>query len=172
MDARLGKLLITVLALVGLAVLPSAALGGTALQPCGDVLKRPPTRDTGEGLPPLVIGDSIAGWAVPALNNMGFRTNTQNCRTFAGGVAELLALRERHKIPELVIMNLGTGGTLKMKQIERALRLIGSHRRLGLVTPREFKPGFGKGKRKLMREANRRFPNVVLFNWEIGRAHV
>jgi hypothetical protein len=69
-------------------------------------------------------------------------------------------------------MHVGTGGRLKMKQIRRALRIVGPERQLGLVTPREFKPEFGVAKRRIIFNAAERFENILLFDWDrISRGH-
>lgn len=168
--ALLAAILVALLAVVGLGSQDASA--AKALAPCGDVLKRGPVKRDVPGLPPLVIGDSIAGWAVAEINEVGFRTNTQNCRTFGRGLKELAQISKRGKVPKFVILNLGTGGPLKMKQLKRASRLVGEQRKLGLVTPREFKPGYGKRKRKLMKTAARELPNTLLIDWDkASRGH-
>lgn len=169
----LGAAALVVVLLLVIAPTPSdARIAGPA---CGDgvIVTKRPTHRAGKGRPPLVIGDSILGWkATAAFRNVGFRTNTQFCRTFADGIKELIAVKDRGRLPELTIMHVGTGGRLKMRQIKRALRIVGDERRLGLVTPREFKPEFGVAKRRIIHNAAERFTNVLLFDWDrISKGH-
>jgi hypothetical protein len=154
-----------------LALIPERALSGKLdkpLPPCGEVVKRQPTKRLGEGRPPLIIGDSLVGHtALPYFLDRGFRTDTQYCRTFYGGLVQLRKLKNKAKpLPELVIMQVGMGGKLRWKMILRARKMVGRERRLGLVTPREFRPKFGIRKRRLIRDAAKKFDNVLLFDWD------
>lgn len=161
---------------LALAVLVFAASSASAasLTPCGDKEQERPTTKRGTGAPPLVIADSIVSWkAMPAFRDAGFKVNAQYCRTFGGGIDELIRLKKKGRpLPRLVIMQVGTGGKLKMKQVKKARRVVGKKRQLGLVTPREFKPGFGAAKRRVIHRAARRYENILLFDWDqASRGH-
>jgi hypothetical protein len=164
--------LLAFLTVAVLAFAPNAA-PAAKLTPCGDKIQKRPTAKRSAARPPLVIADSIVSWkAMPAFRNAGFKVNAQYCRTFGGGIDELIRLKKQRPLPKLVIMQVGSGGKLKMNQVKRARRLVGSKRRLGLVTPREFKPGFGGAKRRVINRAANRYGNIVLFDWNrISKGH-
>lgn len=161
------------LAVAVLAFAPDSA-PAAKLAPCGDKVQKRPTTKRSAERPPLVIADSIVSWkAMPAFRDAGFKVNAQYCRTFGGGIDELIKLKKKGRaLPKLVIMQVGTGGKLKMNQVKKARRVVGEKRQLGLVTPREFKPGFGEAKRRVVYQAANRFDNILLFDWdEVSRGH-
>ena len=140
-SARLG----VAVALFCLAVV--AALGVTVPQAssdagiCSRVYHKPPTGNAGPGPAPLLIGDSVVGFAMPELQRIGYRINGQGCRTFARGITALKREARKRSLPDLVVFELGTAGKANLGMIEKVLAILGPDRRLGLVTPRVFLGG-------------------------------
>lgn len=130
--------LAAILAATGLALLPSHA---AAIKTCSRLYELPPTGDAGPGRAPLLIGDSVVGFAMPKLQKLGYRINAQGCRTFPRGITALKRESRRRKLPGLVVFELGTAGDVTQAHIRRVLDIIGPDRRLALVTPRVFQGG-------------------------------
>jgi hypothetical protein len=85
---------------------------------------------------PLIIGDSTMIFAAPYLGRRGFEADAKGCRQFAEGVGMLDARRGRHSLPRVAILALGANGQIASGTMARALRVMGRHRILGLVTAR------------------------------------
>src|SRR5579859_2897337 len=110
-----------------------AIVAAPASAQCGERTTGYPAHWTGGGPPPLVIGDSVLYEVVPLLTRLGFEADAMVCRQVSQGLA-LLAQRGS-SLPHLVIFELGTNGLLTEADIDAALRLLGPHRLLGLITP-------------------------------------
>jgi len=88
-------------------------------------------------LAPFVVGDSVTVAAGKYLGEQGFAVNAVACRTFAQGL-ELLSAR---RLPDLVVVALGSNGAVNGPELERALDLVGPFGRLMLVLPKELGGG-------------------------------
>ena len=86
---------------------------------------------------PLILGDSVMIFAVPALARLGFDADARGCRQVPEALDILRARRRAHALPHLVVLALGTNGYVTPGDIGAVLSLPGPHRVLGLVTPRE-----------------------------------
>ena len=124
---------------VALGALLAAAPATHGIETCSRVYHKPPLGDApGLGKPPLLIGDSVVGFAMKPLQKLGYRINAQGCRTFPRGITALK--RESHKrgLPSLIVVELGTAGNVTRQNIARLVQLLGPKRKLVLVTPRKF----------------------------------
>lgn len=111
---------------------------------------------------PLIVGDSTMLLAVPYLAARGIEADARGCRQLSKGVDLLAARRRAGTLPAVAVLALGSNGTISGAQIDRALRVIGRGRVLGLVTPSRV----GSGSAAAMRRAARRHPQrVVLIDW-------
>jgi hypothetical protein len=115
------------LAAVSLLVLAAPA---HALR-CRDVFSKV---DQKEPLAPFVVGDSVTVPAGDYLGEMGFKVNAVACRTFAQGLAVMSGTR----LPDLVVMALGTNGSVSGEELNAALELVGPFARLMLVLPKDL----------------------------------
>jgi hypothetical protein len=118
-----------------LVVVPSAH----AIETCSRVYHKPALGHApGHKKPPLLIGDSVVGYAMKDLQKIGYRINAQGCRTFPRGITAIK--REAHKrgLPDLVVVELGTAGNVTRQNIARLVQFLGPKRKLVLVTPRKF----------------------------------
>jgi hypothetical protein len=102
---------------------------------CGQRTTGYPAHWRGGGPPPLVIGDSVLYEVVPALARLGFQSDAMVCRQFTQGLA--LLSQRRGSLPHLVILELGTNGTVTGAEIDQALAILGPHRLLALITPHD-----------------------------------
>jgi hypothetical protein len=143
--------------------LPGAMAAGGG---CGDVERTTATLDVNpSGLEPLAVGDSVMLLAVNDLAAVGYNTNSQGCRSFAAGLGVVRATKNRGRLPHLVVLALGTDGRISEAAIKRALRVVGPHRVLGLVTPRELSGQAGFDAITMRRAAKENPTRIVLFDW-------
>ena len=159
--ARLA--LAAILVATGLAVLPSNA---AAIKTCSRLYEVPPIGDAGLGRAPLLIGDSVVGFAMPYLSELGYRIDAQGCRTFPRGITALKREARKRKLPRLIVFELGTAGDVTQAQINRVLNLIGPDRRLVLVTPRVFQGGVDPDWLDYWIAADRD-PRVTVLDWAV-----
>jgi hypothetical protein len=110
---------------------------------------------------PLIIGDSTMIFAAPVLGRLGLEANAKGCRPFGEGVSMLAARRRAHTLPPVAILALGANAPIGAGQISAALRVMGSHRILGLVTARRSPASDAQMRRAAARHRDR----VLLIDW-------
>jgi cell division septation protein DedD len=158
---RAACALAVICAAAGLGAPPAAAA-------CGQTTQVNPERALGPGPPPLAVGDSVLYAVAPTLAGDGFESNAMVCRTMAQGIDWLLA--RRRPLPSLVVVALGTNGTVSSGQVDELLRIVGPNRTLALVTPHH---GVSAGVPGLFRAAARHYPGeILLLDWDrLSAAH-
>ena len=148
------------------AVVPAAEAA------CGGVQFARSKRSLAKGPEPLAIGDSVMLLAVNPLARAGFTTNARGCRQWPEGHRILLRRKRNHRLPRLVVMALGTNWHITRREIGATRRLLGPHRVLAIVTPREVS-GY-PGDAATIRAAGRAHPrhikvvDWVRFSWGQG----
>ncbi|HEU4973664.1 MAG TPA: hypothetical protein VFT50_01140 [Baekduia sp.] len=110
------------------------APAGTALA-CGEYRHEGARAAKARGA--LVVGDSITYGAAGGLSRHGFEVDARACRFVPAGLAVLRWRARHHRLPRRVVVALGSNGTYSVHELMTTLRVIGRHRRLILVTPRE-----------------------------------
>jgi hypothetical protein len=112
------------------------------------------------GIAPWVIGDSTLILSAPLLGRQGIEADAHGCRQFGEGVS-LIAARPKHRLGDVAVLALGANGPIDGADIGRARRVLGPHRFLGLVTPRNLSSSAAT-----MRAAAARHPDrVLLIDW-------
>ena len=101
---------------------------------CRDVTSK---IDQSDPLAPFVVGDSVTVPAGKYLGEQGFAVDAVACRTFAQGL-ELMSAR---RLPDLVVVALGSNAAVSGAELERALDLVGPFGRLMLVLPKKLGGG-------------------------------
>lgn len=146
----------------------SGLLAQGAAAQCGERLAADPSHWTGGGPPPLVIGDSVLYEAVPGLARLGFQADAMVCRQFSQGLAMLQA--RAGSLPHLVVLALGTNGSVTIGQIDAALAILGPNRLLALVTPHH---GVVPSDIQVMYQARAQHPRqVTVLDWNaLGNRH-
>jgi len=119
------------------------------------------------GRAPLVIGDSTLILAAPKLGAMGIEADARGCRQFAAGVSELRHRRHTHTLPLVTVMALGANGPISSGEMTDALRVIGPHRVLALVTARRSQVS----DRQIYAAARHNRARVLLIDWAAFSAH-
>jgi lysophospholipase L1-like esterase len=145
---------------------PPAALGTLVKVGCGGTQTRPPTRRRTPGRAPLVIGDSVLLGAMPQAARAGYAVNAHGCRQIGEGLSVIRDHARAGTLPRLIVIQLGTNGTVGPTHLRRALSLLGTGRTLGLLTPRAA-GGADTGSGRAMRAFARRHPDRVrLVDWQ------
>jgi len=151
-------------ALAALALVLAALGAGEAAAACGSAQQAKPRKDVSLGRAPLAIGDSPMLLALPSLAQKGYRANARGCRQYPEGLALMRELRREGKLPRLVVIALGSNGSISKRDIHRALHIAGKKRILGLATPRELGGGAGHDATLVRREAHRH-KRIRLLDW-------
>lgn len=152
------------LALVTLFVLLLAAEGAHAFG-CG--YAHVPPAGSRVGIAPLAVGDSVMLGAARNMGRAGFDVDARCARNPADGIELLRSRKRRGRLPEIVVMALGTNRPIGSRDIARALRVLGRRRTLMLVTPMRSGRPFRTG--PMRRAARRRPDRIKLIDWS-GRA--
>jgi hypothetical protein len=115
--------------------------------------------------PPLAIGDSSMLLALPALARVGYKANARGCRAYPEGLRLLRDEARHHRLPHLVVIALGSDQSVTAGDINRALKILGPNRKLGLVTPRETGGGESNDA-AVIRNAGARDPGrIKVLDW-------
>jgi hypothetical protein len=132
---------------------------------CGGVEQARPLKLRHPGPPPLAIGDSVMLGAVEQLRRAGLEVNTRGCRQMSEGLQVIASRRRSRSLPDVVVVALGANSTVSTSQVRSALRMLGPHRVLGLVTMPEAN-GAPSSDHAVIRAAGRRWPaRVKVLDW-------
>jgi hypothetical protein len=153
------------------ALILATAAAPLAEAACGGVETARPKRKVAPR-PPLAIGDSVMLFALPPLARVGYKVNARGCRQFEEGIELLVKKRRSRRLPKLVVMALGADAGISSSQINRALKILGPKRKLGLVVPLET-GGRESNDARVVRRAGRREPRrVKVLDWpRYSRGH-
>jgi len=113
-------------------------------------------------LAPFVVGDSVTVPAGDSLGEMGFAVDAVACRTFAQGLEVMAA---RTTLPDLVVMALGTNGTVSGAELDQALELVGPFARLMLVVGKDVGGGVDPDGRLMRAFAQAHPDQVTIIDW-------
>jgi peptidoglycan/LPS O-acetylase OafA/YrhL len=118
------------------------------------------------------IGDSVMLAAAQELHSVlpGVYIDAQVSRQMTTGLAEVSRLATDGLLRRVVIVGLGTNGTVTSGQVRNLMAEIGPGRKLVLVNTYEARP-WEHADNSVMGAAARRYPNVVLANWHATIAH-
>jgi peptidoglycan/LPS O-acetylase OafA/YrhL len=125
-----------------------------------------PVRRKAPGAAVTAIGDSVMLSAAPELRNSlhGVFIDAQVSRQMAAGVAAVRNLADTGALRPVVVVALGTNGTVTSAQISQLLAEVGRHRELVLVNVFVPRP-WERGDNAVLAAAAHHHPNVVLANW-------
>ena len=112
------------------------------------------------------IGDSVMLAAAPQLQAAlkGIYIDAAIGRQMSAGLAVVQGLADAGLLRSVVVLGLGTNGTVTTSQVRQLLAPIGPHHKLVLVNtfvPRQWQ----NGDNRVLAAATRRHDNVVLANW-------
>ena len=111
-------------------------------------------------------------FALPNLARVGYNVDARGCRQFEEGIHMLIRKRRQHALPRLVTIALGADAGISGRQINRATKILGPKRKLGLVVPLET-GGSESNDARVVRQAGRRDPRrVKVLDWpRYSRGH-
>jgi hypothetical protein len=155
--------------LIACLAIAVAAVAGTHSPPakasCGGVVHYYSKKRHLPYRPPLAIGDSVMLGAVPQLTRVGYEVDTRGCRMWNEGLDVLRSRQRAHTLPHLVVMALGANWSITKKDVWQALSVVGKHRVLGIVTPRELGGGSGSDA-VTVRTMGAKYPTrIVVMDW-------
>ena len=112
------------------------------------------------------IGDSVMLAAAPQLQAAlkGIYINAAISRQMSTGLAVVQGLADTGLLRSVVVLDLGTNGTVTTSQIRQLLATIGPHHTLVLVNTFDPRP-WQNGDNRVLAAAARKHDNVVLANW-------
>ncbi|HXP22057.1 MAG TPA: hypothetical protein VN840_20610 [Streptosporangiaceae bacterium] len=112
------------------------------------------------------VGDSVMVASTPALEQAlpGIYVDAQVGRQFYTGLQVIAALRDRGLLRRIVVVGLGTNGTVTPAEISQLFAEIGPHRRLVLINTFEAR-SWEQEVNSTLAAAARDHPNVVLADW-------
>ena len=159
-------MLVNVLAGALMALVATLALGASAASAsCGATQVEKPRKDANLGRAPLAIGDSPMLLALPDLAQVGYRANARGCRQWPEGNDVIRKAKHKGHLPKLVVVALGSNGSVTKGDIHEALDLVGKKRTLGLVTPRETGGLAGHDAQIVREEAKAHKKRTILLDW-------
>ena len=112
------------------------------------------------------IGDSVMLAAAPQLQAAlkGIYINAAISRQMSAGLAVVHGLADTGLLRPVVVLDLGTNGTVTTSQIRQLLATMGPHHTLVLVNTFDPRP-WQNGDNRVLAAAARKHDNVVLANW-------
>jgi hypothetical protein len=168
---RIKAAFVVALVLLGLLSQASGALAvGEPEFGCGHVHTAQAQRNpfgTGNGPPPIAIGDSTMLLPIPDLTRDGFDVNALGCRGFKQSVWVARDLRNQGALPKLVLMNAYGNGGVNADLIRFALKVLGPKRTLVLITAYDADTGHPPAPdTDVFVDAAKRYPDrIKLLDW-------
>jgi peptidoglycan/LPS O-acetylase OafA/YrhL len=162
---------------------PHAAAGSPATAPTPARARHPATASPGRitrpvaqrdvpGLVVTAVGDSVMLAAAPQLQRAlpGIYINAQVSRQMGGGLALVRSLAGSGRLRRVVVVGLGTNGTVTGGQIRQLVSMIGPHRVLVLINTFVPRP-WQDADNQVLAAAARAHSHVVLANWYAAIEH-
>jgi peptidoglycan/LPS O-acetylase OafA/YrhL/lysophospholipase L1-like esterase len=118
------------------------------------------------------IGDSVMLAAAPQLQQAlpGIYINAQVSRQMGAGLGLVRGLADSGALRPVVVVGLGTNGTVSTEQIRQLVAVIGPHRMLVLINTFVPRP-WQDSDNQVLAAAAREYANVVLANWYAAIEH-
>ncbi len=118
------------------------------------------------------VGDSVMVASTPALDQAlpGIEINAMVGRQFSTGLQIIASLKASGQLRPIVVVGLGTNGTVTAQEISQLYAEIGPHRRLVLVNTFEARP-WEQEVNSMLAAAARTHPYTVLANWYLTIEH-
>jgi lysophospholipase L1-like esterase len=132
---------------------------------CGGTLISHPAHHRAQQAPPLALGDSTMLLSLPGLAHDGFEANAHGCRQYFQALDMLRQMRASGTLPHMVVLALGANGDVTGTDIGETLGVLGRHRLLVLMTPRELGGGSGPDAATERAEARRHLGRILLLDW-------
>jgi hypothetical protein len=125
----------------------------------------------------LAFGDSVMQGAAQTLNDLlnGARNpsavDASQSRQFSTGVDELQGYRDRGELADVVVVHLGTNGSVDPDDFTRMMNVLAGVRKVVVLTAKAPRPWEEQVNDTIFAEAGK-YENVVVLDWHaIGGAH-
>jgi hypothetical protein len=120
----------------------------------------------GEGFkPPIAVGESVMLSAVKALGERGIEVHGLEA-TQASGIAEQLeTLRDADRFGDVVIVQVGTNGTVTVADLDRIMAAVADVERVIVLSAHADRPWIGPNN-ELIRALPNHYPDVVVLDWD------
>jgi peptidoglycan/LPS O-acetylase OafA/YrhL len=118
------------------------------------------------------IGDSVMLASAPQLEQAlpGISINAEVSRQMGAGLGLVRSLVASAALRPVVVVGLGTNGTVSTAQVSQLIAMVGPHRRLVLINTFVPRP-WQSGDNEVLAAAARDHANVVLANWYATIVH-
>jgi hypothetical protein len=143
-----------------LAAVAPVTGAATSLAPTTAATTVPP-----QGIRLLAIGDSVMLGAASPLRSMGFTVDAKESVQFDDVVPEVVSLIESGVVPDLVVVALGTNGTIDEDDAEQMFTALRSVPHVIALTVHVDK-SWAPANNQLILSLPARFPNVTLLDWD------
>ncbi len=143
---------------------PTSAPTDSVAAPPPSTEAPPTTQPVPTVIPKLALGDSVMLGAAPQLAAQGFTVDAIVSRAFINGLDTVLTLQSQDRLGDVVVVHLGTNGTIGTTNMTRMMEALAGVPQVLLVTvdaPVEWVPG----NNALIRETAGAYPNVTLLDW-------
>ncbi len=124
------------------------------------------TSTTGPPVPiaKLALGDSVMQGAATQLAERGFVVDAVESRQFSDGAETIATLREQGRLGDVVVVHLGTNGTISQNDMTRMMDALAGVRQVLLLTI-DVDREWTAGNNGLIYDAVNTYPNVSLLDW-------
>jgi peptidoglycan/LPS O-acetylase OafA/YrhL len=115
-------------------------------------------------IPKLALGDSVMLGAAAQLKEQGFTVDATESRQFGDGLETVLTLQSQNRLGDVVVLHLGTNGTIGTDTMTRMMEALSGVPQVVLLTldaPVEWVPP----NNVLIAETAGAYPNVTLLDW-------
>jgi lysophospholipase L1-like esterase len=151
---------------------PASTVPEPTTAPAGSVVAPPPppapttTLSPSAPIPKLALGDSVMLGAAPQLKEQGFTVDATESRQFSNGVDTVATLQSQGRLGDVVVVHLGTNGTIGTDNMTRMMESLAGVPQVVLVTldaPVEWVPA----NNALIIETAQAYPNATLLDWAV-----
>jgi peptidoglycan/LPS O-acetylase OafA/YrhL len=146
----------------------ATAPGDTAVVPTDSVAVAPPvetsTTVAPAAIPRLAIGDSVMLGAATQLAEMGFVIDAVESRQFSNGTDTIATLNEQGRLGDVVVVHLGTNGTIGQSDMTRMMDSLAGVPQVLLLTI-DVDREWTAGNNAAIYDAVNTYPNVALLDW-------
>ena len=112
----------------------------------------------------LALGDSVMLGAASPIKALGFTVDAVESRQFVDGVEVAEALKEQGRLGDVVLIHLGTNGTIGTESMQRMMTALADVPRVMILT-NDVDKEWTQGNNQLLYDIEATYPNVQLVDW-------
>jgi lysophospholipase L1-like esterase len=143
---------------------------GTATDPNGSAVVVPPVETTTSTtmapapIAQIALGDSVMKGAAPALSDKGFVVDAVESRQFTNGADTAVALSQQGRLGDVVVVHLGTNGTIEPSDMTRMMEAFAGVPQVLLLTV-DVDRSWTAGNNAVIYDTVNTYPNAFLLDW-------